>query len=72
MLIFILVAILVYLGKFEGFCGYHFKLGAALIADHAFFYFVGIEIEDAFAFLTNGHRSSPFMEHRGVSGDCNA
>jgi len=56
-LILILVAIRVYLREFEGFCGYHFELGAALIADHdvAFFNFVGIEIEDAFAFLTNGH-----------------
>jgi hypothetical protein len=73
-LIFILVTVRVYLGEFEGFCGDHFKLGTALIADHdvAFFYFVGIEIEDAFAFLTNGHNSSPFTEHRDIDGDCDA
>jgi hypothetical protein len=74
MFIFILVTVLIYLGEFEGFCGDDFKLGAALIANHdvAFFYFVGIEIEHAFAFLTNGHNSSPFMEHKDVDGDCNA
>jgi hypothetical protein len=72
-LIVILVTVRVYLGEFEGFRGDYFKLSAALIADHdvAFFYFVGIEIEHAFAFLTNGHNSSPFMEQNDVDGDCN-
>jgi hypothetical protein len=56
-LVLILVALCVYLGEFEGFGCDHFKLGATLIADHdvAFFYFVGIEIKYALAFLTNWH-----------------
>jgi hypothetical protein len=56
-LVLILVAFLVHLRKFEGFGCDHFELGAALIADHdvAFFNFVGIEIENTLAFLTNWH-----------------
>jgi hypothetical protein len=55
--VLIFVALLVHLGEFEGLGGNHFKLGAALIADHdvAFFNFVGIEIENALAFLANWH-----------------
>jgi hypothetical protein len=56
-LVLIFVAFFVHLGEFEGFGCDHFELGAALIADHdvAFFNFVGIEIENALAFLTNWH-----------------
>jgi hypothetical protein len=56
-LVLIFVAFLVYLGKFEWFGGDNFKFGTALIADHdvPFFNFVGIEIENALAFLTNWH-----------------
>jgi hypothetical protein len=55
--IFIFVTLCVYLGEFEWFGCDHFELGPALIADDnvAFFNFVGIEIENAFAFLTNWH-----------------
>jgi hypothetical protein len=55
--ILVLVTLIVHLREFEGFGCHHFELGPALIADDnvAFFDFVGIEIENAFAFLTNWH-----------------
>jgi hypothetical protein len=53
----VLVAFLVYLGEFERFGGDDFELSAAFIADHdvSFFHFVGVEIENALAFLTDWH-----------------
>jgi hypothetical protein len=55
--VLIFVAILVDLGEFEWFGGDYFEFSAALVADHdvSFFNFVGIEIENALAFLTNWH-----------------
>jgi hypothetical protein len=57
--ILVLVTLFVHLREFEGFGCDHFELGPAFIADDniAFFNFVGIEIENAFAFLTNWHTS---------------
>jgi hypothetical protein len=56
-LVLIFVTFLVYLGEFEWFGCDDFKLGSAFIADHnvPFFNFVGVEIENALAFLTNWH-----------------
>jgi hypothetical protein len=55
--IIIFVAFLVHLGEFERFSGDDFELSAAFIADHdvTFFHFVGVKIENAFAFLTDWH-----------------
>jgi hypothetical protein len=53
----IFVAFLVHLGEFERFRSDDFELSAAFIADHdvSFFHFVGVEIENALAFLTDWH-----------------
>jgi hypothetical protein len=53
----IFVAFLIHLGEFERFRGDDFELSAAFIADHdvSFFHFVGVEIENALAFLTDWH-----------------
>jgi hypothetical protein len=53
----IFVAFLVHLREFQRFGGDDFELGAAFIADYdiSFFHFVGVEIENALAFLTDWH-----------------
>jgi hypothetical protein len=53
----VLIAVRVHLGEFERLRSDNFKLGATLIADHdvTFFNFLGIKIENAFAFLTDWH-----------------
>jgi predicted membrane metal-binding protein len=53
----IFVAFLVHLREFERFGGDDFELSAAFIADYdvSFFHFVGVEIENALAFLTDWH-----------------
>jgi hypothetical protein len=53
----IFVAFLVHLREFERFGGDDFELSATFIADYdvSFFHFVGVEIENALAFLTDWH-----------------